>query len=214
MNSSTTGPLDLLQRYRGIAALVAAAVFIRLSGLSEWWLNPDEGIYYSLITRDSFQGFWQEVLANAHPPLYYMLLRGLGSLTWDFSFLRGFSVLWGAIGIVGIWAVARQLASPPSPSSEGPQPLRTSAEAAGPPAEPDSSAEARVIAAGFVAAFIMAFAPTPVEMAQVIRPYAFQTALLAWALFFLLAHLRAPSGRSLAGYLTLTCLALLTHYSS
>lgn len=202
MNSSTTAPLDLLRRYRGITALVAAAVFIRLSGLSEWWLNPDEGIYYSLITRESFDGFWHEVLSNAHPPLYYLLLRGLGALTWDFSFLRAFSVLWGAVGVVGIWAVARQLtaAAPPSPEASS---------------TPAGAASASVpLAAGFIAAFIVVFAPTPVQMSQVMRPYAFQTALLAWALYFLLSHLQEPAGRRLAGYLTLTCLALLTHYSS
>ncbi|MBT8488258.1 MAG: glycosyltransferase family 39 protein, partial [Gemmatimonadetes bacterium] len=186
---STSAPLELLRRYRGITALVAAAVFLRLSGLSEWWLNPDEGIYYSLITREGLGGFWQEVLSNAHPPLYYMLLRGLGGLTWDFSFFRAFSVLWGAVGVIGIWAAARRLTS-------------------------GGGDETRTIMAGFIAAFIVAFAPVPVQMSQVMRPYAFQAALLAWALFFLLSQLRTPSTRHLAGYLTLTCLALLTHYSS
>lgn len=204
MNSSTKAPLDILRRYRGIAALVAAAVFVRLSGLSEWWLNPDEGIYYSLITRASFRGFWQEVLSNAHPPLYYMLLRGLGRLTWDFSVLRAFSVLSGTVGVIGIWAVARQLAA------------TISVEAA---TNPDvhgerTSDETRVVAAGFIAAFLVVFAPTPLQMSQVMRPYAFQTALLAWALYLLLTHLRTPSRVRLGGYLALTSLALLTHYSS
>lgn len=189
VSSSTSTPLDLLRRYRGVTALTAAAVFIRLSGLSEWWLNPDEGIYYSLITRRTFEGFWQEVLSNAHPPLYYLLLRGLGSVTWDFSILRAFSVFSGAVGVAGVWAVARSLTS-------------------------EVRDETRGIAAGFIAAFVVAFAPTPVQMSQVMRPYALQTALLAWALFFLLEQLRKPAGRELAAYLVLSSLALLTHYSS
>ncbi|NNF13493.1 MAG: DUF2723 domain-containing protein, partial [Gemmatimonadetes bacterium] len=193
MNSSTSAPLELLRRYRGITALVAAAIFLRLSGLSEWWLNPDEGIYYSLITRESLGSFWEEVLDNAHPPLYYVLLRGLGSLTRDFTFLRAFSVLCGALGIIGTWAVARRLADTGQ--------------------ETDSS-QTRIVAAGFIAGFILAFAPVPLQMSQVMRPYAFQTALLAWALFCLLAYLQVPSWRRLTGYLALTCLALLTHYSS
>lgn len=201
VNSSTTGPLDLLRRYRGVTALVAAAVFIRLSGLSEWWLNPDEGIYYSLITRASFQGFWNEVLLNAHPPLYYLLLRGLGSLTWEVTLLRSFSVFSGAVGVAGVWAVAHRLAAREAAADE---------ESSGNGQDGDT----RAVAAGFLAAFIVAFAPTAVQMSQVMRPYAFQSALLAWALFCLLSHLRAPTGRWLAGYVTLTCLALLTHYSS
>ncbi len=220
MNSSTPEPLVLLRRYRGITALVAAAVFIRLSGLSEWWLNPDEGIYYSLITRDSFDGFWTEVLANAHPPLYYMLLRALGSFTWDFSFLRAFSVVWGAAGMVGIWAVARLLATP-TPSEHAATEASVIEGAAvdshGRASSDEGSADegsSVAVGAGFIAAFIVAFAPTPVQMSQVMRPYAFQTALLAWALFCLLIHLREPSARRLAAYLSLTCLALLTHYSS
>ncbi|MDH3423925.1 MAG: hypothetical protein OEN00_13100, partial [Gemmatimonadota bacterium] len=56
---------------------------LRLTGLSEYWVNPDEGIYYSTLTRVSSREFWAEVMANAHPPAFYVLLRGLGALTWD-----------------------------------------------------------------------------------------------------------------------------------
>lgn len=217
MSFRATEPLDLLRRYRGVAALVAAAAFVRFSGLSEWWLNPDEGIYFSLITRASWGAFWQEVVSNAHPPLYYILLRMMGLVTWDFSVLRAFSVLCGAAAVAGAWAVAHVLAvdgggraDQRGPGGEG----IGYGEGDDDGARSDHRTETRGIAAGFLAAFIVAFAPSPVQLSQVMRPYAFQVALLSWSLFFLLRHLRRPSGRDMAGYLTLLCLALLTHYSS
>ena len=94
-----------LERYGGAGALtlVALGFVLRARGLSEYWLNPDEGIYYSSLTAGSFGDFWAEVLANAHPPLYYLLLRGVGLLTWDFVWLRGTSLLFGTAAIWLFW---------------------------------------------------------------------------------------------------------------
>jgi len=168
-----------------IVVLIAAAV-VRLADLSEWWLNPDEGIYYSILTRADFSGFWQEVTANAHPPLYYLLLRGLGVFTWDFFWLRVFSVVCGLAAVLGVWAVARRLGG-------------------------DGS---RGAVAGLVAGVVLAFAPGPIELSQVMRPYMLQLALLAWALYHLLGYRRSASGLELVSYVTLATLALLVHYSS
>ena len=191
--SPATGPasppstlLGSVARYRGLVALMIGAAAVRLVDLSDWWLNPDEGIYYSILTRDGFGGFWQEVTANAHPPLYYLILRGLGVFTWDFFWFRAFSVLCGLAALAGAWAVARRLAG----------------------------GGARGEVAGLVAGSVLAFAPGPVELSQVVRPYTLQLALLSWALFFLLRHRTSESASDLAAYVALLALALLTHYSS
>lgn len=194
-----------------MTALAAAAAFLRFSDLSDWWLNPDEGIYYSILTRGSSAGFWQEVLGNAHPPLYYLLLRLFGFFTGDFFWLRALSVASGVAALVGVWAVAGEMASsertgegPDGPSPDGGR-------------ENDASTHdvhARALVAGLVAASVFAFSPGPVRLSQVIRPYMLALAFLAWGLFFLLRYARRPSDATLAGYLTLACLALLTHYSS
>lgn len=181
-----SSPLEAVARLRGLVALAAAAAFVRLHDLSDWWLNPDEGIYYSILTRADFGGFWQEVTANAHPPLYYLILRGMGAFTWDFLWFRAFSVACGVLALAGVWAVARRLA-------EG---------------------GVRSVVAGLVAGLVLAFAPGAVELSQVMRPYMLQLALLSWALFFFLRHQASESGRDLAAYLVLLVLALLTHYSS
>ena len=90
-----TGPgrpsASTVERYGLLAALllVVVGLVIRVVGTMEWWLNPDEGIYFSIATQPTLAGFWSEVATNAHPPLYYMILRAVGFLTTDFLWFRG-----------------------------------------------------------------------------------------------------------------------------
>lgn len=168
----------------GPFVLASLAVLPRARGLGEWWLNPDEGTYYAIATRTS--GAWRDIMQNAHPPLYYLLLRALGLVTHDFVWFRVFSLVCGVVAVYAAWLVARELAGPGG----------------------------RGIVAGLVAAAIMAFSPGAVAAAQVVRPYALQLALLLSALLCLLRYLGTRSGRALGGYVALSSLALLTHYSS
>ena len=166
--------------------LLVVATVVRSTDLSGWWLNPDEGIYYSILTRADFGGFWEEVTANAHPPLYYLLLRGLGLFTWDFLWLRAFSVLCGVAAVAAMWAAGRKLAG------------------GGLPGE----------VAGLTAGLVLALAPGAVELSQVMRPYMLQLALLSWALVFFLRYGDSGAPGDLAAHVSLLSLALLTHYSS
>lgn len=200
--SSTTPLADLVGRHQGLVAILVSALVVRISGLTEWWLNPDEGIYYSILTRESFSGFWNEVASNAHPPLYYLLLRVLGTFTWDFLWFRVFTLVCGLVAVWVVWALARALVG----------------RGAG-----------RAVA-GLVAGLTVAFAPGAVELSQVIRPYMLQVGLLGGALLFLLRYMdgarptseagaRTPPDRgastwNLGAYAALVVLALLTHYSS
>ena len=181
-------------------ALMVGALAIRIVGISEWWLNPDEGIYYSLVTRARFAGFWEEVAANAHPPLYYLLLRGLGVLSWDFVWFRVLSLLFGVVAVGLVWVIARRL----------------------------SNGGAAGTVAALTAGLLLAFSPGAVELSQVVRPYTLQMVVLGAALLSLLRYLdasadqaaspdEAPAGipvRELGWYVVFVLLALLTHYSS
>jgi hypothetical protein len=216
---------DLLGgRWILVAALLLALV-PRARGLGEWWLNPDEGIYYSILTRQAFAGFWTEVTANAHPPLYYLILRGLGYLTWDFVGLRAFSVVCGLGAVAAVWAAARELTRQAHGAGHG-NPTRgldASARALDPSAR-GLDARARGLDArargldlgvsGAIAGLLVALSPGAIEMSQVMRPYMLQLALLAGGLWLLLRYRRAPSRRDLGWYVLLVSLALLTHYSS
>jgi len=178
--------LGFLGRYPGLITVLIASVTVRLWDLPDWWLNPDEGIYYSILTRAEYGDFWQELSSNAHPPLYYLVLRMLGFLSWDFLWFRVLSVVSGLAAVAGVWAVARRLAGDGDAGS----------------------------VAGLVAALALAFAPGAVGLSQVMRPYMLQLAFLTWALFFLLRSFDTSSARDLAAYAGLACLALATHYGS
>jgi hypothetical protein len=186
-NAETKGlPKSRPRMYAGLIAILCVAFALRVWGLGEWWLNPDEGIYYSILTRADFGGFWAELMANAHPPLYYVLLRILGLFTWDFLAFRFVSVLCGLGAVVGAWAVGRELGGRGSGGE----------------------------AAGFISALLVALSPSAIGLSQVIRPYMLQLALLSGALYLLLRYQRAPTTRTLAWYVAFVLLALLTHYSS
>ncbi len=172
--------------YWGVVAVVLAGLWIRVAGLSEYWLSPDEGIYYSALTYGSFRDFWAEVAAHAHPPLYYLVLRGAGALTWDFVTLRLLSAVSGAVAIWAMWAVGREL------GGEG--------------------RAGRV--SGFVTAGLVAFSAPAIVLSQVIRPYALLTALIALALLGLLRYRRTPRASLLAGYAAFSAAAMLTHFSA
>ena len=82
-------------RYGRVAAilLVVVALVMRVSGAQGWWLNPDEGIYFSILTQPTLAAFWAEVAENAHPPLYYVILRAVGFFTTDFFWYRALSII-------------------------------------------------------------------------------------------------------------------------
>lgn len=180
--------LRYLERYGAAVAgvLVLVGLALRLPGIFEYWLNPDEGIYYSSLTRASFGEFWTEVMANAHPPAYYLLLRGLGFLTWDFFWLRGMSVVFGVSAIWVFWLVGREL------GGKG----------------------AGGVVAGLTTAALLTFNSEAITLSQIMRPYMLLVMLLGGALHFLLLCRCEPSRRNIAGYVVVTCLALLTHYSA
>jgi len=167
-------------------AVVLGGFLLRLRGVAEYWLNPDEGIYYSTLTRDSLGAFWAEVSANAHPPLFYLLLRAMGTLTWDFVWLRGLSLLCGTLAIWGFWLVGRELGG---------------------------KGRAGVVA-GLVSAGLLAVNAEAITLSQVMRPYMMLLALLAFALYHLLRYRSDASPRRVALYTGSVVGALLIHYSA
>ena len=157
-----------VERYGCFAALllVVLALFIRVPGTMEWWLNPDEGIYFSIATQPTLAAFWEEVATNAHPPLYYMILRGAGFLTTDFFWFRALSLMGAAAAVFAIWECAREIA----------------------PKEP-----LRRTVTGLAAAALLVMSPPLVILSQIMRPYMLQLALVAGALALLL-RVRSGAG--------------------
>lgn len=177
-----------IERHGRLAVLAVAMVglVLRAREISEYWLNADEGIYYSTLTHPTFGAFWAEVTANAHPPVFYLLLRGLGYLTWDFVLLRWAPVLFGVAAIWAFWLAGRELGGP----------------------------GVRGVVAGVLAATWLALSPDAVALSQVLRPYSLVVLLLAGSLVALLRYRSRPERRTLVVYTGLLSLGMLTHYSA
>jgi hypothetical protein len=176
-----------LRRYWWAAVLVvlASAALLRLP-LSGWWLNPDEGIYFRAIADPSFADFWAEAKASAHPPLYFLILRALGAVSTDFTFLRSVALLSGLGVVYSFMVLGREL--------EG------------------GGARGRVT--GVLAGFLIAVSPRAIALSQVMRPYMLLLLLLSCALIFLLRAARSGSIRSHVAYAACVSLALTLHYSA
>lgn len=164
-----------------ILLLILVAVILRWEGLSSFWINPDEGIYFSIITWPSSEQFWTEVSVNAHPPLFYLLLRLVAWLSEDFLWFRLVALVSGSLAIWGFYLLGRELSGPLT---------------------------------GIAAASFLTFSGTAIVQSQLMRPYMMQLALLVFALWFLVRHLRTERGRDLWPYSLLMLLATMTHYSS
>lgn len=166
--------------------ILGLGVILRISGITQWWLNPDEGIYYSILTREKFAEFWAETALTAHPPLYLLLLRGMGSISTDFVWLRSPALLSGCATVYLFFLVGREL------GGTGPRAWLT----------------------GLLSGLALAMSSRAIALSQVIRPYMLLVALLAGGLYLLLRYMRLPSTRLLVGYTTCASLAVLLHYSS
>jgi hypothetical protein len=167
-------------------ALVGLALAVRLPGLFGWWLNPDEGTYFAVLTQESFSAFRAEAFATAHPPLYFLILRGMGLIGTDFAWLRSLALVSGCAAVYVFVLVGREIAG----------------------------GGARGWLTGLAAGLLLALSPGAVALSQVIRPYMLLVLLLAFTLYVLLRYFREPSGALLVLYAVSASLAALLHYSA
>jgi uncharacterized membrane protein len=91
------------------SSAVGLGAWLRWQDLGAYWLNPDEGIYYSIATRPELSLALLEIERNAHPPLFYLLLRGLVAFNTDPGLLRCCSALFGTLSVAAVWLLGRAL---------------------------------------------------------------------------------------------------------
>jgi Dolichyl-phosphate-mannose-protein mannosyltransferase len=159
---------------------------LRLHGFNDYWVSPDEGIYYSMVTWANWGDFYAEYAQNAHPPLYYVLLRLVSVLSSEVWTLRTVSLFFGCCCIPAAFLFARECV--------GRDRVGT--------------------LTGLITSLLIAGSFTAIEMSQLIRPYTMQIACTTFALYYLLRFLRDGGRRTLPAYAALTILATLTHYST
>jgi hypothetical protein len=158
----------------------------RLSGFDAYWLNPDEGIYFSMVTWNEWGEFWKEYSANTHPPLFYLVARMVSFVTTELWAFRSIAFVCGCLGVPATFLFARECI--------GRGPIAT--------------------LTGLFAALLVANSFTAVEMSQLIRPYTMQILFLTCALYFLVRYLRVGGRRCLPAYAGLMIVAIITHYGS
>jgi hypothetical protein len=158
--------------------------WLRAKDVDTWWINADEGIYYSMTAWSDWDRFWAECAGNAHPPLYYLLLRGIAALTDSFVWMRAVALLCGTLAVPATWWLVR--------------------EAMG--------GGGRV--AALLAALAVALSPNLIVLSQLMRPYMLQLVMVTAAAAALCRWQRLGRNRVLVVYALGLSLAVLTHYSS
>lgn len=92
-----------------VIGIVLLGLVLRLPELTGHWLNSDEGIYGAMLTAGDRAQFSKAVAQNAHPPLYFMILRGLGQFTIDFIWFRVVALVCGCVAIFAAYFVGREV---------------------------------------------------------------------------------------------------------
>jgi hypothetical protein len=76
--------------------------------VTEFWLNGDEGIYDHIAHAPP--ALAKRIIAlNAHPPIQYLLLRGIALVSDDFVWLRVPSLLFGSLSIFAMYLLGREV---------------------------------------------------------------------------------------------------------
>jgi hypothetical protein len=57
-----------------VSVLCAIGLVLRVSGMSEYWFTPDEALYWAATAAPTLSEAHREILRQAHPPLYCVLL--------------------------------------------------------------------------------------------------------------------------------------------
>ncbi|MFP8880078.1 MAG: glycosyltransferase family 39 protein [Myxococcota bacterium] len=89
-------------------AITAVGFSLRLSSIRGYWNNADEGIYYR-IAHAPLAIASSMIADNAHPPLYYYLLRAVGSVFDDFVWLRVPALLFGTLSIFALYRLGTRI---------------------------------------------------------------------------------------------------------
>jgi hypothetical protein len=86
----------------------ALALLLRAGAISRFWINRDEGIYYKIAhAPEPTAGL--HIALNAHPPLFYYLLRGAALFGEEIVWLRVPSLVFGCLAVVAIYRLGLRL---------------------------------------------------------------------------------------------------------
>ena len=91
-----------------LIGLVAVGAIVRLSGLRDFALSPDDLLHVEISHDGSLGQVWKKSLTNMHPPLLFFLLRGMVEISSDEIFLRSIAWLPGLATIPMLFFLGRR----------------------------------------------------------------------------------------------------------
>lgn len=177
-----------------LLGVVGFAVLLRTQHLSDISLHFDECCSWK-ISQFPWHEMLDAVSRDAHPPLYYVLMKGMGLLgAHSSAALRGVSVFWGVATVgAAFWFVRTSFTEVPNSQPGMPQGIRD--------------------LAAMLAAALVAAGTLHVEMSMQARPYTLGTFLTLLSGGLLLRAVR-PTGTVLDwfGFAAAATALSLTHY--
>lgn len=185
-----------------VGALTILAVLVRMEDCSKWWLNPDEGIYYSVAIQPSLARLVAGTVAHVHPPLYYMFLWSLAHWTHDFQNLRLLSILCGSLCVPATFVLSL---------------TATNNNAATKSTYGNTATNLLLSWRHLIAiacATLVALSPACITLSSVLRPYSLLLLLSLLSIIGALKGCRENSSRWILLYQITISMALLTHYSA
>lgn len=90
-----------------VALIFGLGVFLRVRVFGEYWVNGDEGNYWSVAATPDAAHAAREIQVNGHPPLWFHLLRSLAAFDTGFEFLRAPSLVFGLLLLPLAYALGR-----------------------------------------------------------------------------------------------------------
>jgi hypothetical protein len=110
MNS--IGQLKNDERFLSSIALLSillGGLWVRVSGVSEYYLNPDEMQFLIIAKGETLAEVWRRGLAELHPPLAHFIRHYLLMITPDVFHQRLFCAAAGIASIIGMYRLGLQL---------------------------------------------------------------------------------------------------------
>jgi 4-amino-4-deoxy-L-arabinose transferase-like glycosyltransferase len=95
-----------------VSCIAVMVMVLGLHTLDVYLPNPDEGIYYRIATQANFRNAWNAIQGNAHPPLYYLVVRAMTVFGDQMLWLRLPSLLCAVLAIFGMWRLGRRVGGP------------------------------------------------------------------------------------------------------
>jgi hypothetical protein len=94
--------------FLALAALVLAALYLRVHGLGQFMVSPDEAITLLISREESLSAVLRAGMAHPHPPLRYMLLHALQRVGDDPLFLKCIAYLPGVAIVPLFFLIGRR----------------------------------------------------------------------------------------------------------